>query len=170
MAANLSSLLLKYARLERKRSGLGLTPAEAERLAALERTITAALMPRVPHGAERRRSIRVPAELSCRWAPVPRPEDGCVTTLSRAGAFVRTASPAPVGAEIALTIELPGGGRLELPGSVANQILAPDPERRGMGVRFGPLEPAALSALDELYEQVIVRQFGPPEEAVTDAE
>lgn len=125
-------------------------------------------MPRVPRGAERRRSIRVPADLACRWAPVPRPEDGCITLLSRAGAFVRTASPAPVGADIALTIALPSGGRLELPGSVANQILAPDPERRGMGVRFGPLPPAALSALDELYEHVIVRQFGPPEEPVAE--
>lgn len=162
MSRNLSSLFLQYARLERKRSMEGLSAPEAERLAELERTLSTALVPQVPRGAERRSSIRVPAELNCRWAPVARPEDGCITLLSRAGAFVRTASPAPVGADIALTIELPAGGRLEVPGSVANQILAPDPERRGMGVRFGRLAPEAMTALDALYEHSIVRQFGEP--------
>jgi hypothetical protein len=164
MPQNLSSLFLQYARLERKRSVEGLDAHEAARLAELERTVSSALLPRVPRGAERRTSIRVPAELTCRWAPVPRAEDGCITMLSRAGAFVRTASPAPVGEEISLAIELPAGGQIEVPGSVANQILAPDPERRGMGVRFGRLAPEARVALDALYELSIVRQYGPPEE------
>jgi hypothetical protein len=146
----------------------GLTASEAERLAELERTLSTALVPRVPRGAERRSSIRVPAEFACRWAPVPREEDGCITMLSRAGAFVRTAAPAPVGADISLTIELPAGGRLELPGSVANQILAPDPERRGMGIRFGPLAPEVMTELDALYELSIVRQYGHPDENAGD--
>jgi hypothetical protein len=99
---------------------------------------------------------------------MPRPEDGCITTLSRVGAFVRTPTPAPVGAEIALTIALPSGGEIAIPGSVANQILGPVPERRGMGVRFGPLAAEAMAAIDALYEQAIVRQYGSPEEPARD--
>lgn len=168
MSPNLAAQLLQYARLERKRSLEGLSAAEAAELAALENALSTALAPHVPRGAERRRSIRVPADLSCRWAPVTRPEDGCITTISRAGAFVRTPAPAPVGTEIALTIALPAGGEVEVPGFVANQILGAVPERRGMGVRFGPLAPEAMAAIDALYEQSILRQFGSPEEPPRD--
>lgn len=168
MSRNLAAQLLQYARLERKRGLEGLSAAEAVELAELDQRLSGALAPHVPRGAERRRSIRVPADLSCRWAPVARPEDGCITTLSRAGAFVRTPAPAPVGAEIALTIALPTGGQVEIPGSVANQILGPTPERRGMGVRFGPLAAEAMAAVDALYEQSIVRQYGGAEEPGSD--
>ena len=156
----LASLLLRYARLDRKRSLEGLDAAEGASLAELHDLLSSALTPHVPRGAERRSSIRVPAELACRWAPERQPEEARITTLSRTGAFVRTPAPAPVGAEIALSISLPVGGLLDVPGSVANQLLAPDPERRGMGVRFGRLAPSAMRQLHALYEHSIVRRYG----------
>lgn len=166
MQRNLASLFLRYARLDRKRSVEGLDASEIEQLANLKRYLSSSLMPQVPRGAERRDSIRVPTELVCRWAPVPRAEEARITTISRTGAFVRTPTPAPIGAEISLSIALPAGGALEVPGCVANQILGPDPERRGMGIRFGPvLGPDALHEIHGLYEHAIVRQFGSPEEA-----
>lgn len=163
MQRNLASLLLQYARLDRKRSHEGLSAPETELLAKLNRYLSNALMPNVPPGAERRTSIRVPAELACRWAPVTRLEDGRITTLSRTGAFIRTTTPAPVGQEISITIELPAGGSLEVPGSVANQMLASDPERRGMGIRFGRMARAAMDSIDGLYEHSIVREYGTPD-------
>lgn len=164
MQHNLTSLFLQYIRLDRKRSAEGLSAAEEELLERLNRFLSRTLNAQVPRGAERRRSIRVPAELGCRWAPVARPQDGTITSLSRVGAFIRTASPAPVGEEIAISIARPTGGALEVPGSVANQVLHPDPDKRGMGVRFGRLAPAERDEVDELYRLSIVRQFGKPEE------
>jgi hypothetical protein len=163
MQRNLASLLLQYARLDRKRSHEGLSAPEAELLAKLNRYLSNALMPHVPPGAERRNSIRVPAELSCRWEPVVRAEDGRITTLSRTGAFIRTPAPAPVGQEISIAIELPAGGTLEVPGAVVTQRLGSDPERRGMGIRFGRMARAAMDSIDGLYEHSIVRQYGSPD-------
>ncbi|MEB2311711.1 MAG: PilZ domain-containing protein [Polyangiaceae bacterium] len=163
MQRNLASLLLQYARLDRKRSHDGLNASEAELLAKLNRYLSNALMPNVPPGAERRTSIRVPAELPCRWAPVARREDGRITTLSRTGAFIRTSTPAPVGQEISIEIQLPAGGTLEVPGSVANQRLGADPERCGMGVRFGRMAREAMDRIDGLYEHSILREYGTPD-------
>jgi len=163
MRRDVATLFLQYARLDCKRSVEGLSAAEEETWEKLDRSLSSALNPHVPPGAERRRSIRVPAELGCRWQLVAREEDAQITTLSRAGAFVRTGAPAPVGERIAIRIALPEGGVLEVAGSVANHILAPDPERRGMGVRFDPLAPEAMKVLDDLYQRSIVRQFGPPD-------
>lgn len=163
MQPQLVSLFLQYARLDRKRTLEGLSTAEAARLAELEATLARALQPHVPRGAERRNSIRVPTELACRWAPLTREEEARITTISRTGAFIRTPRPAPIGETIAISIELPGGGRLEIPGCVANQILSADPDRRGMGVRFGRLDAAAMATIDELYERSIIRAFGGPD-------
>jgi hypothetical protein len=160
MARDLASLLLAHARLDRKRTAGGLDPSEGERLAELSRVLTTTLTPNVPPGAERRSSFRVPAEIGCQWAPLPAPEPARITMLSRSGAFVRTTAPAPVGADLALAIALPVGGVLQVPGSVANHLLGPDPERRGMGIRFGRLTRAARQEIDALYEQAIVRQYG----------
>ena len=163
MQSHFVSLFLQYARLDRKRTLEGLSTDEAARLAELEATISRALLPHVPRGAERRNSIRVPAELACRWAPVACEEEVRITTISRTGAFIRTARPAPIGATIAITIELPDGGRIEIPACVANQTLSADRERRGMGVRFGRLDPAAMATIDDLYERSIIRAFGGPD-------
>ena len=164
MQRNIASLFLQYARLDRKRSLEGLDASETELLAKLKVYLSSTLLPQVPRGAERRDSIRVPAEFQCRWAPVVRAEEARITTLSRTGAFIRTPTPAPIGEEIAISIALPAGGRLEVPGSVANQILGPDPDRRGMGVRFGKLAADERATIDGLYEQSIVRHFGSPDE------
>jgi len=166
MQRNLASLFLQYARLDRKRSVEGLAASETELLAKLSRYLTSTLNPQVPRGAERRTSIRVPTELVCRWAPRPRSEEARITMISRTGAFVHTPAPAPIGEEISLSIALPGGGQIEVPGSVANQLLAPDPERRGMGIRFGKLEREAMQEIHGLYEHSIVRQYGSPDETL----
>src|SRR5690606_25120791 len=102
MQSHFVSLFLQYARLDRKRTLEGLSTDEAARLAELEATISRALLPHVPRGAERRNSIRVPAELACRWAPVACEEEARITTISRTGAFIRTARPAPHRAAIAI--------------------------------------------------------------------
>lgn len=164
MRRNVATLFLQYARLDRKRSVEGLSALEEANWANLDRYLSNALNPHVPPGAERRSSIRVPAEYGCRWQLVAREQEAQITTLSRTGAFVRTDAPAPIGERITLRIALPEGSVLEVLGTVANHILAPDPERRGMGVRFDAIAPEAMKVVDELYQRSIVREYGPPEE------
>jgi len=56
--------------------------------------------------------------------------DDWLENLSQGGAFVRTASPAPIGSRLILEMRLPGGLALQAPSSV---VFADD---RGMGVKF----------------------------------
>ncbi len=77
-------------------------------------------------------------------------EQDFVENLSQGGAFVRTASPAAVGAPVALAIRLPDGGDLHTRATVAYV------NDEGMGVRF-QLEPAEEARLYAAIVQLTAR-------------
>ncbi len=77
-------------------------------------------------------------------------EQDFVENLSQGGAFVRTASPAAVGAPVALAIRLPDGGDLHTRATVAYV------SDEGMGVRF-QLEPAEEARLYAAIVQLTAR-------------
>lgn len=77
-------------------------------------------------------------------------EQDFVENLSQGGAFVRTQSPAPVGAPVALALRLPDGGDLHTRATVAFV------NDTGMGVRF-QLEPADEARLYAAIVQLTAR-------------
>ena len=77
-------------------------------------------------------------------------EQDFVENLSQGGAFVRTRTPAPIGAPVALALRLPDGGDLHTRATVAYVNDA------GMGVRF-QLEPAEEARLYAAIVQLTAR-------------
>lgn len=159
MHDDLTTAFLHYARLDRQRSRAGLSASEKELWTRLRQDLTTRLYPSVPAGAERRASLRVPSDIHCRWARTAPDHDALVTTLSRTGAFVRTAQPAPIGEAILLRIDRPDGGTIEIPATVANHFLGMDPLQRGMGVRFESVSDEAMRVLDALYQRSIISHY-----------
>lgn len=160
MQRNIASLFLQYARLDRKRAVEGLTELEEQIWANLSRYLGQRLTPQLPPGTERRSSIRVATELACSYGALPRSRDAAVTDLSRSGAFIRTDEPLPVGSELWVRIDDERGLRVELSAVVATNLETAG--KRGMGVRFAPMGPDAMKAIDDLYQSAIVRRYGEP--------
>jgi CheY-like chemotaxis protein len=71
-----------------------------------------------------------PRTVSIEWGSGEELAQDYVDNLSQGGAFVRTASPLPVGTRLTLTMKLPSGEELSAPASVAAV------NERGMGVKF----------------------------------
>lgn len=72
--------------------------------------------------AAHRDHLRFPSALRARWAPTDggTPADSTIVEdLSAGGAFVQAAHPPAVGAQVQLTIEVPGGPALDTSGTVA---------------------------------------------------
>jgi hypothetical protein len=139
----------EFAHLDRKRRGDGLSPRQLHRWEVLRARLDDAFGSRPPEGrTERRRSLRVPTRLRviCGAAAGP---DGTVVNLSRTGCFVRTGTPAPLGAELTLLLE-PGPGAPAL--EVEAQVVSGGPSERGMGLRFRTPPPDLRKRLDDLYE------------------
>lgn len=160
MQRNLSSLFLQYARLDRKRGVEGLSALEEQIWTNLSRYLAQRLSPHLPPGSDRRASIRVATDLPCTYGGLPQAREAAVTDLSRSGVFIRTDEPLPVGSELWLRIDDGRKGRIEVSAVVATNIDVPG--KRGMGVRFAPMGPDAMKAIDDLYQSSIVRRFGAP--------
>lgn len=159
MHRNISSLFLQYARLERKRTLEGLNDLEEQLWTNLNRYLTQRLSLNLPRGTDRRTSIRVATDLPCTFGVLPRSSHASIEDLSRSGVFLRTDRPLPVGTEIWLRIPIESGA-IEASGVVATNRQGP---RCGMGVRFAPIAPDAMKAIDDLYQRSIVRRFGEPQ-------
>ncbi len=162
MQRNLSLLFLHYARLDRKRTSEGLDGPEDATWRKLKRYLNQALAGDRAIDADRRDSVRVPTELGCQFGAIDAVREGTVGNLSRSGAFVRSASPLPVGTRVWLHLRHPRSGQdIEVIGSVATSFgrRGDAPERVGMGVRFEPLEGGVRDALDEIYREAIVERF-----------
>ncbi len=166
---NIARLFLEYARLDRRRTGRGLSVKQLERWVELKRRLEHHLAPGTPSpGAERRDSIRVPTRLNCSFESIGTLQKAIITNLSRTGMFINTASPLPIGAKLELRILIRETGReIDVPAKVVSNNVGPsfDVRQTGMGVRFTKDVPEIEEQLDDLYEQEIKRTYGDEEEA-----
>lgn len=165
---NVASLFLEYARLDRKRTGQGLSVKQLERWSELKRRLDRQLSPgsEAAH-RERRSSIRVPTRLNCSFESIGSLQKAVITNLSRTGMFINTASPLPIGTKLHLRILIEETGHeIEVPASVATNNVGPsfDMSKTGMGVRFLKEVPEITEQVDDLYESQIERAYDAGEE------
>lgn len=73
--------------------------------------------------------------------------------LSVGGAFFDRAIPLPVGAQVTVTLRLPGEAPIVCQGEVAN---VPEKSSFGMGVRFTRLSPADQKRLEAFLRTTVV--------------
>jgi uncharacterized protein (TIGR02266 family) len=162
MQRNLSLLFLHYARLDRKRTSQGLGEDEKATWLRLKRYLNQALAGGRDIDSDRRDSVRVPAELACKFGAIQAVHDGVIGNLSRSGLFVRSADPLPVGSRVWLRLRDPrNGSDIDVVGVVATSLVKPGtpPERVGMGIRFEAIDANVRDALDEIYRDAIVSRF-----------
>lgn len=86
--------------------------------------------------------------------------------LSKGGAFIRTATPLPVGTRFVFVLLVPAFARpVELEGEVTRALgldgAVRDGGEPGMGVRFLFADDAARAAFAERVEQLMVSSLGP---------
>ena len=165
---NVARLFLEYARLDRKRTGVGLSVKQLERWSELRRRLERELSQRSrSEGAERRDSIRVPTRLNCAFESIGSLQKAVITDFSRTGMFINTSSPLPIGSKLLLHILIEEtGSEIEVPATVATNNVGPsfDLKRKGMGVRFTKDVPEIAEQIDNLYEQEIAREYSDGDE------
>lgn len=136
----------------------GITYAYARGKAELV-AVEAALAPPAPTGLDRRadpRFSRVMLEAKVQLGTEIQDSRLYVTDLSKHGAFVETASPAPVGSMVRVLIAVMPGKVLPLDARVVRAVAAADAAKAssipGMGVRFESLNAASRELLDRALE------------------
>lgn len=142
--APLAFALLEFSRLERKRSREGLTVRELEERDALNRHLNSELPTGIDERqVERRRSVRIPTKLRCRFGNLDIFEDALITSLSGGGIFIATTCPLPVGSRLDVQISIDeSNAEVEVPGVVvSNHVEGQDPARRRSGLRFTEVLP-----------------------------
>jgi uncharacterized protein (TIGR02266 family) len=145
----------EFARLDRKRTGDGVSPVEYRRWLLLRHRLDKAFSSGPPEGeTERRSSLRVPTRLVVSYDALAGLE-GVVGNLSRTGCFIKTDLPAPVGTRLELVLRDRGSGEpIQVPAEVVSMDVAQDGSglgRRGMGLRFVDPDPDTRKKLDEIY-------------------
>ncbi len=165
---NISRLFLEYARLDRRRTGRGLSVKGLERWSELRCQLEQQLGGGTPsEGSERRSSLRVPTRLNCSFESIGTLQKAMITNLSRSGMFIVTSSPLPIGTKLDLYILIEETGEeMQVPAKVVSNNVGPSFALRqtGMGVSFSQELPALTEQLDDLYEQQIKQAFGDGEE------
>ncbi len=165
---NISRLFLEYARLDRRRTGRGLSVKQLARSSELKRRLEAHLTPGTPPEAtERRSSLRVPTRLNCAFESIGTLQKAIITNFSRTGMFINTSSPLPIGTMLELRILIEQTGEeMEVSAKVVSNNVgqAFDLKRSGMGVCFAREIPELNERLDDLYEQQIKEAYGDGEE------
>ena len=165
---NISRLFLEYARLDRRRTGRGLSVKQLERWSELRRRLEAQLATGAPReGPERRSSLRVPTRLNCTFESIGTLQKAIITNLSRTGMFINTSSPLPIGTKLDLCILIEETSEeMEVSAKVVSNDVgrAFDLKRSGMGVCFAREIPELDERLDDLYEHQIKEAYGDGEE------
>jgi uncharacterized protein (TIGR02266 family) len=142
--------------LDCRRVADGLSTTEFERWQILHHRLNSAFSSAPPsRGAERRRSLRLPTRLRVVYDGL-QGHRGTVVNLSRAGCFVRTKVPAPVGTRLRLILEISNlPDELEIDAEVVSTNYRSNQSGRGMGLRFVDMEPDTRKRLYELYENIL---------------
>lgn len=153
---DVTSRFREYARLDRKRTGTGLTIAELERWRLLKRSLTREFSPKVPEDAiDERSSVRVPTRLQVSFENASDLADCLMTNISRHGLFVQTNRPFALQTRFQLTIHVEDP-RMEITAIVQVVSVGLGPtfraSQQGMGCRFVDLSPDVEKQIMELYE------------------
>lgn len=143
-------------RLDRKRTGTGLTIAELERWRLLKRALTREFSPDVREEAiDQRSSVRVPTRLQVSFVNGEDLADCLMTNISRYGVFIQTNRPFDLKTRFQLTIHVEDP-RMEVTATVEVVSVGLGPtfraSQQGMGCRFVELSPDVEKQIVELYE------------------
>ena len=98
-------------------------------------------------GAERRRSPRKPADLPVRCLVEGRAFPGRLRDICRDAALVDVHEAVPLDARVALTVDLPGAGAVEVAGRVI-RLAEGEGDARGIAILFADATPTAATRID----------------------
>jgi uncharacterized protein (TIGR02266 family) len=156
----------EYKRLEKKRAGGGLTPAELRRWIAIKRMLSRSFSPGISKAqSDQRASPRVPTRLGASFATVGEIRRSLMTNLSRGGVFLRTEDLVELGTRLELCIHIDESGEdIRVQTEVVAHNVGPGfgSDEHGMGLRFLDMDEATQKQIDELYERS-VRGLDEPE-------
>jgi len=157
--ADPNRLLREFARLQRKRTGEGLTVEDLERWDALTYRLNRHFEPGLDaQMADRRRSPRISSRLHCSFDSFGTFERALITNVSHGGVFIKTVSPLPIGTKLRICIRIAETeAQIELPGVVVSHNVGPscDTREAGMGVAFRATDPEIVKQINKLYGQAI---------------
>jgi uncharacterized protein (TIGR02266 family) len=147
----------EFMRLERKRIGDGLSPAELRRWMLLKRSLSQKFSPGLSDAsADRRDSVRVPTRLAVTFRDLGEVRNSLMTNLNRGGVFIATDEPSDLGTRLELHLHVEETGKeIVVPVEVISQDVGPDllSDRRGMGLRFLDLDAETSRQISALYER-----------------
>ncbi len=149
-------LVREYGKLERKRTGEGVTPNEFYRWSEL-RTHLEDKFPQGnrPDGGDRRATLRLPTKMLVEFHNRGDLQAALIRNISRGGLYIATQVKPAVGTELRLLITVGDGEQIELPVEVASScILGPDSET-GVGCKFGKLDATQQAVVDEMFATAI---------------
>jgi uncharacterized protein (TIGR02266 family) len=156
---DLTSQFREYARLDRLRSGAGLSPAELKRWMMLKRQLSQHFSPGLSDEyADQRESVRVPTRLAVSFSTEGELARSLMTNLSRRGVFVRTEHLLEIGTRFELRIHVDNPPQdIAIQVEVVSHNLGPsyDSHESGMGLRLLDTDDEVEKQLDELYERLV---------------
>ncbi len=148
----------EYVRLDRKRVGEGLTPAELHRFRVLKEDLNRRFSPGRSAAKDTRRSVRVPTRVNVKFASDGAFAKSLMTKISRHGVFVQTEHPQELQSRFDLHIEIEHPHReITVPVEVVSVGIGPryESKEQGMGLRFLDAAPETHQLLQELYENAL---------------
>jgi len=157
----MSRRFLDYMRLDRKRGAEGLTLDELRRWRGLKRLLSREFHPEVTdEHADRRESVRVPTRVRVSFASSGDLAESLMTNLSRAGLFLRSSDPIPIGTRLSLRIHIEKTDDvIDVDGEVVSHNVGPNfsADEPGIGLRFIDPGPDVEKQLADLYENSLRR-------------
>lgn len=142
-------------RLDRKRSGEGLTPAELHRFRALKGYLNKHLSKGGDPAADAHGSPREPTRVNVSFESEGAFAKNLMTNISRHGVFVQTDHPEEIKSRFDLRIRIESPPReVTVPVEVVSVGIGPtfQASKQGMGLRFLEADPEIERQLRDLYE------------------
>jgi uncharacterized protein (TIGR02266 family) len=156
---DLVSQFREYVRLDRLRTGAGLSPAELKHWMMLKRQLSQHFSPGLPDEcADQRESVRVPTRLAVSFPTEGELARSLMTNLSRRGVFVRTDHLLEIGTRFELRVHVDDPPQdIAIQVEVVSHNLGPsyDSRESGMGLRLLEAVDEVEKQLDELYERIV---------------
>jgi Tfp pilus assembly protein PilZ len=149
-------LVREYGKLERKRTGAGVTPSEFSRWSELRRHLEGKFPQgqRPPEG-ERRRNLRLPTKMLVEFHSEGDLQAALIRNISRGGLFIATATRPEIGTHLNLLISVGEGKQIQLPVEVASTSFPGPSSEKGIGCKFGRLDSEQQAIVDEMFATAI---------------